>query len=142
MKVKKKRKSVRMRGTTSHGRGFKKKGRGKGNRGGKGMSGTGKRADQKKTLILNLPNDYFGKKGLKAKEKRYGVINVKDIEKISKGKKDLDLSNYKILGEGKIEAPFNIKAHRATKSAIEKIEKAGGKIIVKVNSEESEKESE
>lgn len=36
----------------------------------------------------------------------------------------------KVLGDGEITKPLTIKAKKATKSAIEKIEKAGGKIII------------
>jgi large subunit ribosomal protein L15 len=62
MAFKKRRKTTRFRGSHTHGRGFKKKARGSGHRGGVGMAGTGKRGDAKKTLVLNLfGNDYFGK---------------------------------------------------------------------------------
>ena len=43
---------------------------------------------------------------------------------------EIDLSKYKILGTGEITIPLIIKAKEASKSAIEKIEKAGGKIIL------------
>ena len=36
----------------------------------------------------------------------------------------------KVLGNGELTKPLTIKAAKATKSAIEKIEKAGGKFIV------------
>lgn len=127
---KKRKRSSRFRGSHTHGRGFKKKARGSGHRGGVGMAGTGKRADQKKTLILNLPYEYFGKEGLKPKKRRYEIINVGDLERISERKKSksLDLSKYKILAEGEINTGLNIKAYSASQSAVKKIEKAGGKI--------------
>jgi large subunit ribosomal protein L15 len=62
MKIKKRKKSTRMhgRGMGTHGGGARKKRKGSGHRGGIGMAGTGKRADQKKTLILKLyGNNYF-----------------------------------------------------------------------------------
>ena len=127
---KKRKKSSRMHGSHTHGRGGKKKARGSGPRGGFGLAGTGKRADQKKTLVLNLDKDYFGKDSLKPKKIRYEEINVKDLEKLSNGKKDLDLKKYKILGDGEINLSLNIKAYSASKSAIKKIEKAGGTIIL------------
>ena len=44
-----------------------KKRRGAGNRGGRGMAGSGKRADQKKPTILKLyGSSYFGKRGEKS----------------------------------------------------------------------------
>ena len=48
LRVKRRRKSRRFRGSHTHGRGFKKKARGSGHRGGVGMAGTGKRGDQRK----------------------------------------------------------------------------------------------
>ena len=82
MKFKKRKKSSRFRGSHTHGRGFKKKARGSGHQGGVGMAGTGKRGDQKKTLILNLyGKDYFGKdKALRRKPyPKLEVINIRQI---------------------------------------------------------------
>ena len=36
----------------------------------------------------------------------------------------------KVLGNGELTKPLTIKAKKATKSAIEKVEKAGGKIEI------------
>ena len=48
----------------THGTGARKNKRHSGHHGGKGMAGTGKRADTKKPTIINLyGNDYFGKRG-------------------------------------------------------------------------------
>jgi len=129
MKIKKRKKSTRFRGTHTHGRGFKKKARGSGNRGGVGMAGTGKRADQKKTLILNLPEKYFGKsKTRRAKPKIIlKTINLRDIPD---GKKEINLKGCKILAEGELKQKITIKASAASKSAIDKIKKAGSDIIL------------
>ena len=67
-------KSHRMRGTSSHGWGHKKKHRGAGHRGGIGMSGSGKRGDAKKTSILS---------------------NSKSILQLISAKKGVKLSNLK-----------------------------------------------
>jgi large subunit ribosomal protein L15 len=128
---KKRKRSGRMRGSHTHGRGFKKKARGSGHRGGFGMAGTGKRADHKKTLLLNMEEDYFGKEGLKAKKRNYEILNVRDLEKLAAGKKEIDLKKFKILGEGDIKTALTVTAHSASKSAILKIEKAGGKVVIK-----------
>jgi len=115
------------------GTGARKNQRDSGHRGGKGMSGSGKRADHKKTLITKLyGNKYFGKQGITSRgtkrDKRL-KINVGDIQnKYKPG--EIDLSKYKILGTGEVKDKFIIKAKEASKSAIEKIEKAGGKIIL------------
>jgi large subunit ribosomal protein L15 len=133
-KTKKRKKSKGQRGNNSYGRGSRKQGRGKGDSGGKGMAGTGKRADQKKSLIIKLyGNSYFGKRGITSKgtkKDKSDVINLGNIEKNYK-EGNLDLSSYKILGDGKITKKFTIKARSASKSAIKKIESVGGKIILK-----------
>jgi large subunit ribosomal protein L15 len=147
MKVKKRKKSSRMhgRGTGSNGRGFRKKGKGKGHHGGKGMAGTGKRADQKKTLVTKLyGNEYFGRQGITSRRTKRDIrkrINLRDIElnlhkygKKTGDKWEIDLKNYKILGDGEVKNKLFIKAKEASKSAIEKVKKAGGDIIIKYNS--------
>ena len=78
------------------------------------MSGSGKRADQKKTLVLNLPYKYFGKKGNIARKKlikdRKNQINIDDIVKKLNGKKEVEFKNYKILSRGDINIGITIKA--------------------------------
>ncbi|MEK6928879.1 MAG: uL15m family ribosomal protein [Nanoarchaeota archaeon] len=140
MKIKKRRKSSRYAGSQTAKRGSKKRTRGSGNQGGKGWAGTGKRADQKKTLVIKLTkgNNYFGK----SKALRRGnippsleVINVGTIEQrlssFTSKEGFLDLSGYKILGDGDIKTKIKIKASAASKSAIEKIKKAGGELEIK-----------
>lgn len=138
MKLKKKKKSVRMRGSNSHGWGFRKKHKGSGHRGGVGMAGTGKRADHKKTLINKLyGNKYFGKRNrgitsLSLKKDRSKVINLRKINEKFKGQSEINLKEFKILGDGEITKAITITAKAFTKSAKEKIEKAGGKVILPV----------
>ncbi|NCO11522.1 50S ribosomal protein L15 [Candidatus Pacearchaeota archaeon CG_4_9_14_0_2_um_filter_39_13] len=141
-KVKKRQKKTRYRGTHTHGRGFKKKARGKGHRGGVGMAGTGKRADQKKTIILNLKDDYFGTSRRLAGRKirnvevvdvgrimdRIDVLIRKGIAKESKEGYELNLEGKKVLCTGELNVKLNIKAASASKSAEEKIRNAGGDI--------------
>jgi large subunit ribosomal protein L15 len=132
MKLKKGKKSVRMRGKRTHGHSAKLN-KGKGSRGGKGMSGSGKRADQKKTLVLKkYGKNYFGKQGITSKKtakKKIKLMNLRDIEKKYEGG-EIDLKEYKILGDGEIKKKFIIKAKAASKSAVDKIKKAGGEIII------------
>jgi len=143
IKTHKRRKSSRMkgRGRGSNGWGERKKHKKKGHKGGKGMSGTGKRGDQKKTLVIKLyGNKYFGKQGFTSRgterDKRQR-INLETIEKnLQKyGKKqgdkwEISLENYKILGTGEVQNKLIIKAKEASKSALEKVKKAGGEIQV------------
>ena len=141
-KTHKRKKSKRMYGKNmgSHGGGARKKRKGSGHRGGIGMSGSGKRADHKKTLITKLyGNKYFGKQGITSKgtkrDKR-NRINVGDIQKKYKPGK-IDLSKYKVLGKGEVKDKFVITCLEASKSAIEKIKEKGGEIILpKKNSTE------
>ena len=124
MKIKKTKKSRKERGNTTHGRGSRKKGKGKGHHGGKGMAGTGKRADHKKTLITaKYGNKYFGKQGITSKgtaKKRSKVINIgyieKNIDSLMRNSNDeLDLKGYKVLGDGEFTKKITIKAEGFTK---------------------------
>ena len=148
-KVHKRTKSSRQHGRKmgTHGTGARKNKRGSGMRGGKGMSGSGKRADHKKTLVTKLyGHGYFGKQGITSKGTKRDIrkrINLQQIELnlenyIKKGleKKgngfEIDLISYKILGKGDVKNKLIIKAKEASKSAIEKVKKAGGEIILPV----------
>lgn len=143
MKLKKRKKSRKMRGTRLHGWAAKKH-KGSGNRGGKGMAGTGKRGDQRKNYVLKNLFPYFGKPGrgrekklIKKKEKK---INLENIEKYIKNN-EVNLPGYKILGNGEIRGKITVRALKFSKSAREKIEKAGGKIIeLRENKKAAEKE--
>jgi len=145
MKIKKRKRVSRMHGRKmgTHGGGARKKRKKSGHHGGGGMSGSGKRSDQKKTLINKLyGHKYFGKQGVTSRGTKRDVrkrINLRDIEKnLAKyGKKsskgyEINLKSYKILGSGEIKNKLIIKAKEASKSAIEKVKKAGGEIILPV----------
>ena len=143
----KRNKRSRLRGRRTCGWGSRKKHRGSGNRGGVGWAGTGKKAGQKLTLIRKYYPDYFGKKGfhsLKAEERKASkMINLKDIAlKLNKFKKEgiakpasggleLNLAEYKILGEGEAGEKLIITAKGFSEQAKKKIEAAGGKAIQK-----------
>lgn len=135
------------RGMGSHGWGARKKHKKKGSRGGKGMAGSGKRADQKKTLLLNLyGNEYFGKQGVTSrgtKRDKRDRINLQTIErnienyiKNGKAKKtssgfEININSYKVLDSSKdysVKNKLIINAKEASKSAIKKVENSGGKI--------------
>lgn len=151
MKVHKRPKNSRLRGSRTAGWGFRQKHKGHGNKGGFGMAGTGKRADHKKqTAVASDPKGgYFGKSGLtsrRTEKKKYDKINLVDIKanffkkdgdkddqrstiKKTGGLLKLDFAKYKILGNGD-GFKAEIKAKAATASAIEKMKKAGGSIIL------------
>lgn len=95
-------KTQRHRGSSSHGWGHKKKHRGAGHRGGKGLSGTGARGDAKKTSVLSsatslkkliaaqkgvkassvvLGNAYYVKRGFASKSKTIAkTFSLRDLE--------------------------------------------------------------
>ena len=136
MKFKRK-KNVKFRGGSSHGWGAKKKHRGAGNRGGRGMAGSGKRADQKKISILKFKKGYFGKKGFKrpgSVVKTDKIINICDLKDHLNNKKDgfylVELKGYKLLGKGQISKKFKNNYSKSSKLAEEKIKKAGGEVNV------------
>ena len=144
MTINKRKKNTRQRGHKTHGWGAKKKHRGQGHRGGRGMAGTGKRADSKKPSIWKDEN-YFGKHGFISKTPKAKIIpiNISFIEQhinkflsndAVKKEKDfyfIDLEKLgfnKLLGDGRVSLKFKIKAPYASKMAIEKIKEADGEI--------------
>ena len=148
MTVNKRKKLSRMRGTHTHGWGAKKKHRGAGHRGGRGMAGSGKRADQKKPTILKLyGNKYYGKSGFKRPQKVIQKIKPVNIGYIALKLKqytenklvtkegefyiiDAEKLGYnKILGGGNVNVKLKIKALQVTQRAAQKIEASGGSII-------------
>ncbi|MFZ0961902.1 MAG: 50S ribosomal protein L15 [Terriglobia bacterium] len=74
--------------------------------------------------------------------KQYAVVNLKDLgdfkpeEKITpellvaRGMVKKLGAGLKVLGDGELKSPLHVSAHLFSKSAIEKIEKAGGKAEV------------
>ncbi|MFW6282996.1 MAG: uL15m family ribosomal protein [Minisyncoccales bacterium] len=154
LKAKKRKKSSRYsgKGMGTHGTGARKNKRDSGNRGGVGMAGTGKRADQKKTLVIKkYGHGYFGKKGITSigtrRDKSFRV-NIGEIDKninnyIKKGlakpvsgsnkEFEVDMKKHKILGTGDVKNKLKITAYSASESAKEKAKKAGGEIIVLEN---------
>ena len=145
MTVNKRKKNDRQRGSMTHGWGAKKKHRGQGNRGGRGMAGTGKRADSKKPSIWK-DKHYFGKYGFVSKtpKARINAVNVNFLEQhigkflsnntIKKENDfyivDLEKLGYnKLLGDGVISIKLKIKTPYASQKAVEKVKEAGGEVV-------------
>lgn len=147
VQIKKRKKNRRYRGSKGCGGGFRQKRRGHGNKGGTGMSGTGKRSSQKMGYGQRIAKEagfesYFGRRGYTSAptaRKENDVLNLTELAKRFDGETEIKLVFYKILGEGNgFKAVVHARA--ASKSAIEKMEKAGGKIIIetrKVKPEEN-----
>lgn len=156
-KIKKRKKYSRAHGRNmgTAGHGARKKNKGSGHKGGKGMSGSGKRADHKKTLVNKLyGNNYFGKQGITSKSTKRDTrkrIGLKDIDsnienyvkkglakKTAKGY-EIKLEDYKILGRFDLVNVLIVSAKEFSKGAVESIEKKGGKAIL-IEPAESNKE--
>ena len=150
MSLNRRKKSIKFRGDHTHGYGSKKKHRGSGHQGGVGMAGTGKKADQKKTKIWKDVK-YFGRHGFDSKTRvDIKVINLFYLEThldslVKKGiaKKEgdsyainiKDLKCNKLLGSGVVTKKYIITTDYASVAAVNKIQKAGGNIAVKYQSE-------
>jgi large subunit ribosomal protein L15 len=145
MVVNKDKKVDRYRGSKTHGGGSKKKRRGAGSRGGVGMAGTGKRADTNKPSIWK-DKKYFGRHGFVRQNAKtiksinigyldYNLESFKDKVTITKDQVEIDLKKLgydKLLGGrvDKLDKKYVIKAESASRKAIERIEAAGGKVIL------------
>jgi len=142
----KRKKVVKYRGSHTHGGGAKKKRRGAGHRGGRGLAGSGKRAHHKKQLIFKLyGKDYFGKKGFHSRKKtKIKAVNISflenHLERLTQEKiisqsngffeVNMDKIGYnKLLSSGKPTKKYKIKVMAFSKKAKEKIESAGGEIV-------------
>lgn len=96
----KKSKSIKMRGTNSHGWGHKKKHRGAGHRGGKGLSGTGARGDAQKAGLMSNSKGILMKiaagKGVKLKtlQHNYSHFGKQGFKSIHKKKMNTLSLNY------------------------------------------------
>jgi large subunit ribosomal protein L15 len=150
MSVKKRRKSSRYRGSQTARRGSPARTRGSGNQGGKGWAGTGKRGDQKNSLVVKISggNNYFGKDRTLRRgsaPQKLQVINLSEIDLKAdtlKGKDGIvNLEGYKILGDGDLSQALKIKASAASKSAQEKIKAAKGTLTIIGSMGEEVKES-
>ena len=143
------------RGDSSHGGGHKKKRRGAGHRGGRGMAGL-----HKHKYIYAIKHGLI--KGTKGARSLYGfspknvsevsTMNVGRLDELAgameKGKKTIDLAEFKInklLGGGRVTRSLVVKVDACSGKAKAKIEAAGGKVdvlekeVIEVAAEESPK---
>jgi len=147
MPVNKSKKFGKYRGHTTHGGGHRKKRRGAGSRGGRGNAGTGKRAGQKKAGMapkLGVLTSGFTPRGREFKSKQ--SINLSELSSIKldlwvaekKATKQGDayvvdltkLGYQKLLGTGSINLKLQVTVNKVSKLALEKLEKAGGKVVI------------
>ena len=150
-----KRKVRKMRGRRTHGYGRVGQHRKAGQRAGKGKTTQWKKSKKsyylkQKELGFPDPDWDFGKKGFKRPQDitriyHVNTLNVKDLDhkiealvienKASKSGNIYsinlnDINVQKVLGRGEINKKINISVKKASKKAVEKIEAAGGQIIL------------
>ena len=152
--VVKKRKKVgkyRGKGSGTHGGGARKKRRGAGSRGGRGRAGSGKRAGHKKYGIVLGRRGFTSKSTTPAsKTLNVGTFTTDFVHKSMAAGKIIKEGNYylidlaklgytKLLGAGNTAFKLKIKVSSCSPQAVEKIEAAGGEIILlaKKSSEDS-----
>ena len=146
--IRRRKKVRKLRGSHTHGWGCKKKHRGGGSKGGKGMAGTGKRKNTKWTWTIKYAPDHLGKRGFhrpRAVQYVPKVINLSDIDENfelfrdmgviyeEEGKLVFDATQLgvdKVLGTGKLTRAIVVKAYYVTPKAEEKIKAAGGEVIL------------
>jgi large subunit ribosomal protein L15 len=117
---------------------------GRGHKGAKARSGWSRRIGWEggqMPLYRRLPKRGFNNKNF---EKVYTVVNVSDLDVFEAGavvdlqavlqkgltSKEKHSELFKILGEGEVAKALNVKVDAITASAREKIEKAGGTVVV------------
>ncbi len=155
MVVRRRRKSRKLRGRTrTMGWGRIGQHRKSGSRGGVGAAGMHKRMW---TWVIKYAPAWFGKRGFNPPRIRASyesrVINVGDLAELAfklkasgeakeeEGKVVIDLAAmgvHKLLGEGRIGIPVKVRVPMASKSAVKKIQEAGGVVEVLLKEEESE----
>ncbi len=146
---KRRKKNTRQRAGTTHGWGSMKKHRGAGHRGGRGNAGSGKRGDAKKpSYWKNLRR--YGKHGFTSKAPERGAsVNVGHLSSAAErmvldglatkqgGAYVIDLSALgieKLLGAGVVGQKLRLTVAVASKRAVEKVEAAGGEVVVTAGS--------
>jgi len=139
----KKRKTKKMRGSRTHGRGCAKRGRGSGERGGRGMAGGHK---HKWSYIIHYMPDYFGKHGFVPPTRvEIEAVNVGELDEaveelVEKGLATKEGDVYridvrklgfsKVLGRGKVTHRLELVADEVSEEAKRKVEEAGGRVLI------------
>jgi large subunit ribosomal protein L15 len=142
--IRKTRKICKLRGSRTVAGGCSKKRRGAGNRGGKGKAGGHK---HHWTWTVKFDPKHFGKYGFKRPQGASQIFNPVNVDFLDENSEKLlsqgiateednkiiidvtELGYNKVLGKGKISKALTIKAPQFSKSAVSKIENAGGEAL-------------
>ena len=87
------------------------------------------------SYVVTHEPDYFGKSGFvspKSLHTRVNTINLRKLEELTQTNQKIDLTTLgytKLLGSGKITKALTVQVPSYSKSAAEKIKKAGGEIV-------------
>ena len=127
----KERKTRKMRGSRTHGYGRIGQHR---DAGSKGQRKVGRHKHLWSYVVTHEP-DYFGKHGFTSPQslkRQENTINIKQLSALTVENNQLDLTslgNTKLLGTGTITKPLTITVAACSKTAQQKIEKAGGQVV-------------
>jgi large subunit ribosomal protein L15 len=143
--VRRKKKSRYMRGIRTHGYGNVGQHRKSGSRGGKGAVGMHK---HKWSWVLKYFPDWYGKHGFTYPPEmrvEYREINVGELRELieflmQQGRLEMEGDAYvidlqalgynKLLGRGSIDLKVKVRVYDASETAIEKIRRAGGEVVI------------
>src|SRR3990172_347834 len=98
------------------------------------------------SLVSNMNEPYFGKHGFHSpqnihrKENILNLTNLAEIARANPAQTTINLKTMgytKLLGTGKISQPLTVTVPSASKTATQKITKAGGKLITEQEIEET-----
>jgi len=117
----------KFRGSRTCGGGTHKNRRGAGSRGGRGNAGGCKHHFQREMMRGRA----MGHHGFyKHNAKEVDVVNVGELDSMAVEDGRIDLGKMKVLGRGKLARPVSVSAASFSAVAREKIEEAGGEVVV------------
>ncbi len=140
MVVRRRKKVTRYRGSTTYGGGSRKKRRGAGSRGGRGLAGTGKKSGHKKILhVLGQIGFVSKRRSPKPSTINVGYFTPAHVAKLAEQGKavkqgsvyaiDLEQLGYgKLLGAGETSLKLKLTVLKWSAQAEEKIKAAGGSV--------------
>src|SRR3989338_703035 len=152
MVVRRSKKAGRYRGHTTYGGGSRKKRRGAGSRGGRGLAGTGKKSGHKKILhVLGQTGFISKRRAPKTVAVNVGYFTSDTVAKlVEQGKAvkqgsvftiNLEQLGYgKLLGTGKTSVKLKLVVAQWSAQAEEKIKAAGGSVVSSEGTAESASE--
>jgi large subunit ribosomal protein L15 len=127
----KERKTRKMRGSRTHGYGRIGQHRDAGSRGHRKVG----RHKHLWSYVTSHEPDYFGKHGFTSPQslkRQENTINIKQLNQLTIESNQVNLTSLgytKLLGTGKVTKPLTVTVAACSKTAQEKIKKAGGQVV-------------